>query len=204
MKYFVKAEDQEDLRKILEEMDLNIDEVIIEEADEESLKKFGAEKGFIVKEKAPERAARLTRRFLYLMGFKTRVKALETQDTLSIEVEGEDLGAVIGAQGKTLQAFQTILSTILNRNAIVKKKVILDIGEYRKKREESIKKLVKKKIEEVKRTGRKAELEPMPAYERRIVHSLVAEADGVYSISEGEEPERRVVIYPEGSEDKKD
>lgn len=195
MKYFVNADSFESLIKLLEQMDLNIDEVIVEEADEETARSFNSEKGYIVTEKAPERAARLTRRLLYLMGFKARVKAIETKDTLSIEVEGEDLGAIIGSQGKTLQSFQVILNKILNRNAINKKAVIVDICDYRKRREESIKALVKKKIEEVKRTGRRVELSPMPRHERKLVHMLVSEESGVSSVSEGEEPNRKVIIF---------
>jgi spoIIIJ-associated protein len=201
MKYFVNADSFESLRKLLEDMDLNIDEVIVEEADEETARNFNSEKGYIITEKAPERAARLTRRLLYLMGFKARVRALETKDTLSIEVEGEDLGAVIGSQGKTLQSFQIILNTILNRNAINRKAVVLDICDYRKKREESIKALVKKKVEEVRKTGKKVELNPMPPHERKLVHMLVSEENGVGSYSQGEEPNRRVIIFPSSQAD---
>lgn len=197
MKYFVPAQGEEKLREILESMDLNVEEVTVKEADQQTAESFGYEKGFIIEEKAPDRAARLTRRFLYIMGFKARVKATESEDLLKIEVEGEDLGVVIGKQGQTLQAFQTILSAILNKNALVKKSVYLDIGDYRKKREEQIKNMVEKAVERVKKTRRSVQLKPMPAFERRFVHSLVSSMEGVRSESSGEEPERYVIIYPE-------
>lgn len=197
MKYFIPAENESQLKKELEKIDLNIDEVKVQEASEEVCQNFGAEKGFVIEEKAPERAARFTRRLLYLMGFKARVKAVESEEDIQIEIEGEDLGAIIGSQGKTLEAFQTLLSSILNRNAITRKHIYIDVAGYRKKRKESLRKIAEKAAKEALEKKTPVKLEPMNSFERKIIHEVISQINGVRSESEGEEPNRQVVIYPE-------
>jgi spoIIIJ-associated protein len=197
MKYFIEAQNVEELRRALEELDLNIDEVDYKEAEPETARLFGREKGYVITEKAPERAARFTRRLLYMMGFKAKVKVTEFKDSLEIEIEGEDLKVLIGKQGKTLEAFQAILNAALNHKAIEKKVVYIDINGYRKKRREQIKRLVENAVKMAIETGKKVELEPMVGFERKIVHEIVSGIPGLKTESVGEEPQRYVVIIPE-------
>lgn len=196
MKYFIYSKDEEELKSALENLDIHIDEVIVEEADPETAGSFGFERGYIVEERAPERAARFTRRLLYLMGFKAKVKAVESSDSIEIEIEGEDLGSIIGSKGKNLDALQTLLNAVLNKNALVKKSIFVDVAGYRKKRMETLRKSVEDAVKKARETGKPVSLPPMSAYERKMVHEMVSEFEGVRSESQGEEPERFVTVYP--------
>lgn len=196
MKYFIHSKDEEELKIALENLDMHIDEVNIEKADPETASSFGFESGYIVEERAPERAARFTRRLLFLMGLKAKVKAIESPDSISIEIEGEDLGSIIGSKGKNLDALQTILNAVLNKNALVKKSIFVDVAGYRKKRMEALRKSVEDAVRRAKDTRKPVSLPPMSAYERKMVHEIISEFEGVKSESQGEEPGRFVIVYP--------
>lgn len=196
LKYLIEAKNEEELKSALEGMDLNIDQVKYKFLEGEEATKYGYESICLVEEIAPDRAAMLTRRLLYTMGFKAKVKAVEYEDVLTIEIEGEDLAPLIGVKGKTLSSFELILNTIVNKSALIKKKVRLDIAGYRKRREERLKDIARRAADRAKREKRPVQLDVMPSYERRIIHSFAQGIDGVTTKSEGEEPERKVVIYP--------
>lgn len=197
MKYLVPAANEDELRERLEAMDLNLDEVKFRFLEPDEAAEFGKhEPVALIEELAPDRTARLTRRLLYMLGFKARVRVAEYDDLVSIEIEGEDLAPIIGARGKTLEAFEVLLGAIVNKNAVERKRVRLDISGYRRRREEKLREAALKAAQTAKRERREVSLEPMPAYERRIVHMAVQEVPGVGSRSEGTEPERHVIIFP--------
>jgi spoIIIJ-associated protein len=197
VKYLVPAANEDELRERLEAMDLNLDEVKFRFLGPDEATAFGKhEPVALIEELAPDRTARLTRRLLYMLGFKARVRVAEYDDLVSIEIEGEDLAPIIGARGKTLEAFEVLLGAIVNKNAVERKRVRLDISGYRKRREEKLREAALKAAQTAKRERREISLEPMPAYERRIVHMAVQEVPGVGSRSEGTEPERHVIIFP--------
>lgn len=196
MKYAIKAKDEAELREVLERMDLNIDQVKYKFLSKEEAAELGLDEAAVVEEIVPDRAARLTRRILYLMGFKAKVKAVEYEDLLTIDIEGEELGPLIGVRGKTLVAFETMLGAIINKNALVKKRVILDIAGYRKRREEKLEKLALRAAEIARKEKRPVPLDPMPAHERKFIHSILSGVEGVETRSEGEDPERRVIVFP--------
>ncbi len=125
------------------------------------------------------------------------VKAAVRENGALIILEGEGLGVVIGHRGETLDALQHLVSLAAN-NSGGYFKVTLNIGDYREKREQTLSSLAGKVAEQVKRTSRNRALEPMSAYERRIIHTAVQEIAGVCSASIGEGKNRRVVIFPEG------
>lgn len=126
-----------------------------------------------------------------------QIKAAVRENGATIILEGEGLGVVIGHRGETLDALQHLVSLAAN-NAGGYFKVTLNIGDYREKREQTLIGLATRVAEQVKRTARNRALEPMSAYERRIIHTAVQEIDGVSSSSIGEGKNRRVVIFPEG------
>jgi spoIIIJ-associated protein len=197
VKYLVPAANEDELRERLEAMDLNLDEVKFRFLETDEANGFGKnEQVALIEELAPDRTARLTRRLLYMLGFRARVRVAEYEDLVSIEIEGEDLAPMIGARGKTLEAFEVLLGAIVNKNAVEKKRVRLDISGYRRRREEKLRETALKAAQTAKRERREVSLEPMPAYERRIVHMAVQEVPGVSSRSEGTEPERHVIIFP--------
>lgn len=125
------------------------------------------------------------------------VKAAVRENGALIILDGKGLGVVIGHRGETLDALQHLVSLAAN-NSGGYFKVTLNIGDYREKREQTLVALAGKVAEQVKRNSRNRALEPMSAYERRIIHTAVQEIEGVCSASIGEGKNRRVVIFPEG------
>lgn len=124
------------------------------------------------------------------------IKAEVRENSAVINLEGEGLGVIIGHRGETLDALQHLVSLAAN-NSGGYFKVTLNIGDYRQKREQTLKSLAKRVAEQVKATSRNRALEPMSAYERRIIHTAVQEIEGVCSASVGDGESRRVVIFPE-------
>ena len=116
--------------------------------------------------------------------------------TIYVRLEGNDIGSVIGKRGETLDAIQYLVCLVANRLEGDYIRFTLNAGNYREKREETLKALAARMAKKVLKTGRPAALEPMNPYERRIIHSVVTEIEGVYSKSSGEEPNRKVVIKP--------
>lgn len=113
---------------------------------------------------------------------------------LNINIESSDLGFLIGYRGETLYAFQSILSSIASKNVENRVRVILDIEGYKAKREKSLEDLAEKLEKTVIKTKRSITLEPMQAYERKIIHTKLQDSDMVETRSIGEEPRRKVVI----------
>ena len=113
---------------------------------------------------------------------------------LNIEISNENLGLLIGYRGETLYAFQSILSAIAGKEIDKKVRVILDIEGYKAKREKTLEELAEKVAKTVIKTRKPVKLEPMQAYERKIIHSKLQQNDKVQTESIGEEPNRRIVI----------
>ena len=110
------------------------------------------------------------------------------------KIDGEGIGKLIGKHGKGLGALQHIATIFLNRLSDIKITVIIDAGDYREKRKELIKKIVKNAIEKIRNGASRVELDPMFSFERRLVHEFLKQYPNVYSFSEGIEPYRYVVI----------
>ena len=113
---------------------------------------------------------------------------------LNVEISNENLGFLIGYRGETLYAFQSILSAIAGKEIDKKVRVILDIEGYKAKREKTLEELAEKVAKTVIKTRKPVKLEPMQAYERKIIHSKLQQNDKVQTESIGEEPNRRIVI----------
>lgn len=111
-----------------------------------------------------------------------------------IVIQGKDTATLIGRRGETLDAIQYLTGLVLNRGKQDYKKIMLDTENYREKREEALVRLANRIAQKVVKTGRKVTLEPMNPYERRILHSTLQSHPKVETISEGEEPFRRVIV----------
>ena len=125
-------------------------------------------------------------------GIKYKVEIKEYE--IYVDVQGEDVNHLIGYRGENINAFQTIISTIANKNSTAKIRVYLDIAGYRGRREKTLEELAEKIARTVVRTGKPVTLEPMTAYERKIIHTKLQTHNKVETISKGEEPYRKVVI----------
>ena len=118
----------------------------------------------------------------------------DEEKELSITLEGEDMGILIGKRGQTLDSLQYLVSLIVNKNSDGYLRVKLDTENYREKRKKTLETLAKNIAYKVKRTKRPVSLEPMNPYERRIIHAALQNDKYVLTRSEGEEPFRHVVI----------
>ena len=113
--------------------------------------------------------------------------------TIAAEITGGDGGLLIGTRGQTLEAIQELLRTVVQRQAETRVRVTLDIEGYRDRRRDSVRRLAEQMAERAAEEGEVA-LEPMNAYERKIVHETIAGIEGVSTFSQGQEPRRRVLI----------
>lgn len=119
-----------------------------------------------------------------------------------ITIKGDGASALIGHHGDTLEAFQYLVNLAANKKDDEERqytRISIDIENYREKREETLRKLAAKMAAKVKKNGKNIALEPMNAYERRIIHAEIQKIDGVSTNSVGVEGNRRVIIFPEGT-----
>ena len=128
------------------------------------------------------------------MDIDSTVSTTENEDGILIDILGDTTGAVIGRRGETLDAIQYLVSMAANRGDKEYVRITVDCCGYREKRKAILEELAGKIAKTVIRTGRTSTLEPMNPYERRIIHSAVANIEGVTSRSVGDEPFRKVVI----------
>lgn len=108
----------------------------------------------------------------------------------------DDMSLLIGRHGQTLDAIQELARTAVGRRLDDRIRVLVDVGDYRKRQEDRLIEHAREVAERVLRTGDEEHLDPMNAYERKLVHDVVAEFDGLESVSEGTDPERFVVVRP--------
>ena len=119
---------------------------------------------------------------------------IDDEGALSINVEGDNMGILIGKRGQTLDSLQYLTNRVANKTQDEYVRVKLDTEDYRRRRKETLENLAKNIASKVKRTRRTVSLEPMNPYERRIIHSALQADPAVSTHSEGEEPYRRVVV----------
>ena len=133
---------------------------------------------------------------LHALGLENfQINAIRRDGNIVLDITGDKLGVVIGRRGETLDSLQYLTILASNRTEESYCRISIDCNGYRDKRRETLESLAKRTSAKVIKQGRKIALEPMNPYERRIIHSCVAEIDGVSSHSTGVEPYRKVVIY---------
>ena len=132
--------------------------------------------------------------FLKQLGEDTSYEITKNEFGFEINIKGKDTITLIGYRGEHLYAFQSIVSAIANKNSTEKIRVLIDVGNYKEKREKTLQDLALKISKTVERTKKAVTLEPMQAYERKIIHSALQDSNTVKTESIGEEPRRRVVI----------
>lgn len=143
-----------------------------------------------------QKATNLLKNIFRSMQMQVGINANEKDHEIQINLEGSDLGILIGRRGETLDSLQYLVNLSVNKNQEVRKKVIIDIEGYRRRREETLQKLALKLADKAKQRGRNVVLEPMSSQERRIIHTVLQGRDDVYTFSEGEEPCRKIIIAP--------
>lgn len=131
------------------------------------------------------------------------VDVIENQNEISVEIGGEDAGIIIGKFGQTLDSLQYLVNVIAGKKMDCKKKIIINVGDYRERREVSVKKLARSVARKVAKSQKSEFLSPMPPQDRRIVHLALSNFKNVKTASEGEGANRKVIIsYKRDSADK--
>jgi spoIIIJ-associated protein len=151
---------------------------------------------------ALEAGREILERLLTLMGFQVAV-SIRTGETSKLDVSGEGdekeaLGALIGRKGERLSALQHLVNLMLSRRMGSWTRVLVDVEDYRGRRERQLQELAARAAQRVVETGKMLQLEPMPALERRWIHLALRNNPDVATQSIGEEPERRVVVLRRG------
>lgn len=131
------------------------------------------------------------------MEVEAKVTGGQLGNNLAIVLEGDHLGTIVGRRGETLDALQYLTMLVANRGEGEYQRITLNIGDYREKRERTLRSLARRMANQALKQGRNVTLEPMNPYERRIIHTAVQDVKGVTSWSVGDEPNRRVVIGAE-------
>jgi spoIIIJ-associated protein len=132
-------------------------------------------------------------------GVDGSIDVREDEDTLVVTCSGADVALLIGRHGQTIDAVQYLLNAISHRQyGDDRKEVIVDAAGYRERRRSALESLATRTAQEVQASGRRVELDPMTAVERKVVHLKLKEFDGVQTESEGTEPNRYVVVLPAG------
>ncbi|NLI68648.1 MAG: protein jag [Bacilli bacterium] len=130
------------------------------------------------------------------MGVDITVEVEKEDNIVKYNLTGEKIALLIGRRGKTLNALQYLTHLVINKETDQYYSVIVDAEGYRKRREETLIELAQKMAKKAVRVKRKISLEPMPAYERKIIHTALQDTPNVSTYSTGDEPNRYIVIKP--------
>ena len=196
---FIKARVKEEKEEVTETVEL-LETLVVESVPVDEAKSKDNNKNDIVHEDIDVEA--VTKKFLAdvfaAMGISVEitVKYEEEPKSLDVDLNGDEMGGLIGKRGQTLDSLQYLISLVVNKGTTEYIRVKVDTENYRQRRKETLENLAKNISYKVKRTRRPVSLEPMNPYERRIIHSALQNDKYVTTHSEGEEPFRRVVVTP--------
>lgn len=146
-------------------------------------------------------AAQFLEGLLNRMGIAASVEPTLEDGTMYVDVLGEDpddedMGLLIGRHGQTLEALQELTRVVVGQRLEMRCRVVVDVEDYKRRQRSRLEAKAREVAKRVARTGQEEQLEPMNAFERKVVHDAVAQVAGVESSSRGEDPERRVVVRP--------
>ncbi|NMA67218.1 MAG: protein jag [Clostridiaceae bacterium] len=190
----------EAVRLALDELEIDQEDADIEVIEEgnKGILGFIGNKNAVVKVTERANILKITEDFLFpilkTMDIDASIDVEETEEEIFIRLNGDNIGIIIGRRGETLDAIQYLLSLVINRKLDIYKRIILDIANYRQKREETLVRLANRAADKVVRLRKNLTLEPMNSYERRIIHSSLQNHKYVETYSIGDEPNRKVVI----------
>jgi spoIIIJ-associated protein len=165
---------------------------VVGEVDEETWREVAT----TLPDEPVERLRALVIRVVQELGLRAEVDITETDEELRATVNGDDLGLLIGKHGATIDALQHLASRIAFPHSERSKQVVIDAAGYRDRREEALHRQADRAVAEALEYDRPVELEPMRALERKVVHLYIRDRTDVETHSEGDEPDRRLVITP--------
>ncbi|MCI8444530.1 MAG: KH domain-containing protein [Clostridia bacterium] len=194
----IKVLENEDKRSFFSILAPRVVKVELTVKEENKEKEIRTKREIILSEEEQKQAAENVEKFLNELKTsllkEVEYKIKKTKTGLNVELNSKELGFLIGYRGETLYAMQNILCSIAGKGIQNRVRVILDIEGYKAKREKTLEDLAEKVAKTVVKTRKPVKLEPMQAYERKIIHSKLQNNNKVETISLGEEPNRRIVI----------
>jgi spoIIIJ-associated protein len=140
--------------------------------------------------------ARIIKKSVEMICLGEEVKVNTNTEEFRISVQGDDLGIAIGRDGKNMAALEYLVNLISTRKHFLDRRITLDIKDYRKNKIEKIKRTAIKMAKKAIKEGRKITLQPMCAYERKVIHNALSKFKDIKTMSKDEEPNRRIIIYP--------
>jgi len=143
-----------------------------------------------------ERARQLMEQVVVALGLDATIEVEESEEEITVTAEGDDLGLLIGKHGATIDALQHLATRVAFHGRPDRKPVVIDAAGYRERREAALQRAADQAVGDALRYGRPIELEPMSAQERRVVHTYLRDRSEVQTHSEGDEPDRRLVVTP--------
>lgn len=190
---------EEIVEKALKELNVNENEIYMtsEEIKGGLFKSLSYKLKIIKKEDVINFIEEYLKDLLKDMGIDVTFESKIREEQIILKMYSDKNSILIGKNGQTLKALQIILKSVINKQIGVYPLILLDVENYKEKHEKAIERLAKNVAREVARTKVEAQLEIMNSYERRIVHNILTNFKGIVTISEGEEPNRRIVIKPE-------
>lgn len=186
------------VNEALVELNQTKENVIIEVLEEptKGLLGLGSKPALVrvtVKEDKKEQVKDVLNNITKCLGLEIKSDIKDSEEAIKVNIDGENLGLIIGHKGETLDALQLLTSVIVNKTGDYRR-IELDVQNYREKRQETLIRLAEKKANDVIKYGKNITLEAMTPYERRIIHTALQENDKVTTVSVGTEPYRKVVI----------
>ncbi|GEN56411.1 Jag protein [Halolactibacillus alkaliphilus] len=176
-----------------------VDIEVIEEGKKGMLGLFGSKRAIVkvtVKENPIEQAALYLKEIAQAFSADVVVTTTLENQSVTFELSGEKIAMIIGKRGQTLNALQHIVQVMLNRQSAIRYRVVVDAEEYRSRRKATLEQLATRLADKAIKTKKSVTLEPMPSYERKVIHSALQQLPGVETFSDGQEPNRHVVIKP--------
>ncbi|SET14843.1 spoIIIJ-associated protein [Salinibacillus kushneri] len=194
---------EEAIQTALGQLDASEDQIKVEIIDEGKKGIFGVfgSKPAIVKVMLPPNQSQegdeYLREIAKQMGNTVDIETEENDKEIRYNLTGDKIAMLIGKRGQTLNALQYLTQLVVNRNSDQYKAVIVDAEGYRDRRNETLKQLAERLAKKAIRLQREVFLEPMPSYERKVIHTALQNNTDISTFSDGVEPNRRVVIKPE-------
>lgn len=183
--------------KALKELNINEENIIIiNKTEKNGLIKKSASIELVTVDEIINYLKDSLNEILSLMGIEANYEVRRRENRIEIKIFSDNNAILIGKNGRTMQSLQTIIRFILKNHVSSDLSVMLDVENYKEKRNRNIEYLAKKIARDVAKTKVETKLDNMNSYERRIVHNILSDNKYVYTVSEGEEPNRHVIIKP--------
>ena len=179
------------------EVETEVEETVKEEAPAATEERAVREpKKFVVNDEAVAKAREFLQKVFNAMKIEVVMEKFVNKNdgTVTFKLHGADMGILIGKHGQTLDSLQYLTNLVANKNSAERVRVIIDVEDYRDRRIETLNRLAYRLADKVKRSGERVALEPMNPHERKIIHMALQNDRRVTTLSEGDEPYRRVVI----------